>query len=75
MDNNLLIGLFFLLLLISIFIMNYKIILNNIESFDNNFTDDKCCCSKNAIDKCNKYGKSCVCDYYDKNKHLCQSSY
>ena len=55
--------------------MNYNIILNNVESFDNNFTDDKCCCTKNTIDKCNKYGKSCVCDYYDKNKHFCQSSY
>lgn len=75
MDNNLLFGIAFLLLLISIFITNYKIILNNVESFDNNFTDQGCCCNKNTINKCNKYGKSCVCDYFDKNKYLCQSSY
>ena len=45
------------------------------ESFENNFTDSSCCCNKDTIDKCNKYGKSCVCDYYDKNKYLCQNAY
>ncbi len=75
MDNNLLIALFFLGILLLLVITNYKIIFNRIEKFENNFTDDQCCCHKKDINKCNKYGKSCVCDYIDKNKFLCQSSY
>ena len=75
MDNNTLIGIFFILILITLFIKNYKLIFNNVENFENNFTDNQCCCNENTINKCNQYGKSCVCDYYDKNKYLCQNSY
>lgn len=75
MDNNSLIGIFFIFTLITLILMNYKLILNNVESFENNFTDDQCCCNGNTIDRCNSYGKSCVCDYFNKNKYLCQNAY
>lgn len=75
MDNNTLIGIFFILILISLILTNYKLIFNKVENFENNFTDSQCCCNENTIYKCNSFGKSCVCDYYNKNKYLCQSSY
>lgn len=75
MDNNSVIALFFILILILLITTNYNLIFNNIESFENNFTNSQCCCDENSINKCNKHGKSCVCDYYEKNKHYCQSTY
>lgn len=75
MDNNSLVALFFIVILILLITTNYNLIFNKIESFENNFTDSGCCCNENSIDKCNQYGKSCVCDYIDKNKHFCQSTY
>lgn len=75
MDNNSLTAIFFILILLILVCFNYNLLFTDIESFDNNFTDSKCCCTENSIDKCNKYGKSCVCDYFDKNKHFCQSPY
>ena len=75
MDNISLIAIFFILILLILIISNYNSISNNIESFENNFTEDKCCCNENEINKCNQYGKSCVCDYIEKNKYLCQNPY
>lgn len=75
MDNISLVALFFILILLILILTNYKLISNNKESFQNNFTDSKCCCTSNEINKCNSHGMSCVCDYYEKNKYLCQPSY
>ena len=73
MDNQSILALLFIFILVILIFMNYNLF--KVESFENNFTNSNCCCDQNTIDKCNKYGKSCVCDYYDKNKHFCQSSY
>ena len=73
MDNQSVLALLFIFILIILIFMNYNLF--KVESFENNFTNSNCCCSQNTIDKCNKYGKSCICDYYDKNKYLCQNPY
>ena len=73
MDNQSVLALLFISILIILIFMNYNLF--KVESFQNNFTDSSCCCHENTISKCNKYGKSCVCDYYDKNKYLCQNPY
>ena len=75
MDSNSFIAIFFTLTIIILILFNYKLIFNKEESFENNFTNSKCCCTENDINKCNEHGKSCVCDYFDKNKYLCQSNY
>ena len=77
MDYKVVFGLLFLGVLIGLIACNYKIMLANQESFmnQNNFTNSQCCCSQKDIDKCNSWGKSCVCDYFDKNKHFCQAYY
>ena len=75
MDSQTLMCLGFIVILILLVLCNFNLLFRNHESFENNFTDSSCCCDKNTIDKCNKYGKSCVCDYYDKNKYLCQNAY
>ena len=51
--------------------------MNQKESFNNynQFSKSECCCTQDNIDKCNNWGKSCVCDYFDKNKHFCQAYY
>lgn len=75
MDFSLIISLLILITMILLFINNYKLLIMNKENFNNNFTKDKKCCSHNAINECNKYGKSCVCNYFEKNKYFCQDSY
>lgn len=75
MDNTSLVAIFFILVILGLVLNNYKLLINTNESFENNFTNSQCCCTENEINKCNKYGKSCVCDYFEKNKYLCQSSY
>ena len=74
MDLYLNIGFLILLFLIFLFINNYKIIMINPEKFRNKFTNDNCC-THNNIGECNKYGKTCVCDYFKKNSYICQDSY
>ena len=73
MDNQSILALLFIFILVILIFMNYNLF--KVESFENNFTDSQCCCDQKTIDKCNKYGKSCVCDYYNKNKYLCQHPY
>ena len=51
MDNNSVIALFFILILILLITTNYNLIFNNIESFENNFTNSQCCCDENSINK------------------------
>ena len=75
MDSQTLMCLGFVIILILLVICNFNLLFPNHESFENNFTDSSCCCHENTINKCNKYGKSCVCDYYDKNRYLCQNAY
>ena len=41
----------------------------------NNFTDSSKCCGQHQINKCNAYGKTCVCDYFNKNSYFCQSTF
>jgi|AACY02.7.fsa_nt_gi hypothetical protein len=69
------IGFLFLIIIVGIILCNYTILLQNKENFTNNFTDSACCCSSEDIGKCNSWGKTCVCDYFDKQKHFCQSFY
>ena len=73
MQHNLIL-LIFIIFIIGMILMNYKIILNNKKSF-NNFTNSQCCCTSDTIYKCNKESKSCICDYYDKSSFLCQKQY
>jgi len=75
MELTSLIALFFVLTLLILILTNYNLFFRDVESFDNNFTESKCCCDSNEINKCNSQGMSCVCDYYEKNKYLCQPSY
>tara|TARA_B100001175_G_C19418992_1_gene595090 strand:- start:50 stop:271 length:222 start_codon:yes stop_codon:yes gene_type:complete len=73
MDNNFIIGMIILVTLIFLFINNYKLLF--IEKMQNNFTDSSNCCGQHEIDKCNSYGKTCVCDYFKKNSYFCQSAF
>ena len=76
MDICLIFGILILIFMLILLCGNYKIILINNEKFTNKFTNDKNCnCSQKNIEECNKYGKSCVCNYFQKNSHYCQDSY
>jgi len=75
MDYCLLLCLFILITMILLFINNYKLLIIKNETFRNNFTENKNCCTHNSINECNKYGKTCVCNYFKKNSYLCQDSY
>jgi len=75
MDVCLIFCLLILITMIFLFINNYKLLIIKQENFKNNFTNDKDCCSHNAINECNKYGKTCVCDYFKKNSYFCENSY
>ena len=73
MDSIFIIGMIILFTLIFLFFNNYKLLI--IEKMQNNFTDSSKCCGQHQIDKCNAYGKTCVCDYFNKNSYFCQSAF
>jgi len=81
MIYNYMIKIYVILILIAIIlILIYAIYRKKtIDSFDNLesnlFTYDTCC-SQDEIKKCESYGKTGVCNYFQKNKScLCQSGF
>jgi len=76
MDIYFIFGIIIFIVMILLLCGNYKIILLQTEKFSNKFTNDRNCnCSQKNIEECNTYGKSCVCDYFQKNSHFCQDAY
>lgn len=77
MEYQIIYGILFLLILLGLLFFNSDILMNQKETYKNYnyFSNDECCCNQDSIDKCNAWGKSCVCDYFDKNKHFCQAYY
>ena len=77
-NSNLLIIVFITGLIIVglIFFYKRKATIDSFDNLEHNLYSYDSCCTQEDIAKCQTYGKTCVCNYYQNNKScLCQNAF